>query len=68
MKQRSTTFFLKIAAWLFICGGIATVVTLRVMGVDLTEGQLLIQYAPLLLMAIGMVVGGYGILNNTRGT
>ncbi len=33
-------------AWICIGIGAVMVVTLRIIGIDLTEGQLLIQYAP----------------------
>lgn len=59
---------LKWIGLLVIALGIAIIVFLRIVGIDLTEGQLFIQYLPWWITAIGCLIGGCAIINNTQGS
>lgn len=54
---------LKRLSYLLVVSGIALIIALRIMGINLTEGQLLVSYAPYWILAIGCLLGGYAIFN-----
>ena len=55
-----------ILGYISIISGIAIIITLRIVGIDLTEGQLLIRYAHYWVLSVGLVTGGINICCNTR--
>jgi len=57
---------LKIISYLLAVIGISLIIALRIIGIDLTEGQLLVNYAPYWFLAIGCLVGSYAIFNNAK--
>ena len=57
---------LKSIGWVIICIGVMAIIFLRVWGIDLTEGQLLVRMLPWWLMAIGCLIGGAAIISNSK--
>ena len=50
--------------YISIISGIAIIITLRIVGIDLTEGQLLIKYAHYWVLSVALVIGGINICCN----
>jgi len=55
-----------ILGYIFIISGIVIIITLRIIGIDLTEGQLLIKYAHYWVLSVALVIGGINICCNMR--
>ena len=56
----------KIISWLFITSGIVIIIMLRIIGIDLTEGQIFIQYTPYWILAAGLLIGSVAISSNIK--
>lgn len=48
--------------WLALSIGEITIIILRIVGIDLTEGQLLIKYWPFWIFAFCMCISGVGLI------
>jgi len=57
---------LRFAGYFFVLSGIALIVYLRILGIDMTEGRLLITFAPYWVLSIGLLVSGFSIVRNTE--
>ena len=54
--------------WLLIALGVVVVVFRLVAGIDLTEGQLLVQDLPWWILVAGCVAGGAAVIHNAQGS
>jgi len=57
---------MKYLAKLLIAAAFALIAFARVDGIDMTEGQILLNYFPYLLLAVGCLVGAMVILSNQK--
>ena len=53
--------WLKVLAWLMVVAGAVLIVVLRGLGLQMTEGQMLLAYLPWWLLAAGLMIGGVAI-------
>jgi len=58
--------FLRFIGYFFVLSGIALIVYLRILGIDMTEVRLLITFAPYWVLSVGLLVGGFYIVRNTE--
>lgn len=56
---------LKYLSYIIMFCGALIILYVRIDGIDLTEGQIILEYFPLLILGIGCLFGGYAIFNNT---
>jgi len=54
--------------WTVFSLGVLIIVFRRIVGIDLTEGQLFIQDLPWWIVAAGCLIGGVAIISNARGS
>lgn len=59
---------LKVVGWMLLISAVVIVIYRRIVGIDSTEGQLLIQDFPWWILVAGCVVGGIAIINNAKGS
>lgn len=57
--------FLKLISLFFVGIGVVIIIVLRVKGLHLTEGELLVEYWPQWILSFGLLFGGYAIFVNT---
>ncbi len=56
--------WLRVMAWVMVVSGAVLIGVLRGIGVDMTEGRLLLAYLPWRLLAVGLLLGGVAIVFN----
>ena len=55
---------LKYLGFTFMVSGLIIIISLRMYGLDMTEGQILINYFPYWIFSLGLFIGGWAIINN----